>query len=112
MSCKETFIPRTKLEERLAKEFGMNNKDRDTLLALSKSDEFKSWYKKREGKEFDENGDGRSIYPALRRYYNNKFFSVNANTTIRNDKGRFSSHNARQLAIDYIIGNFIDIFFC
>ena len=108
MSCKETFIPRTKLEERLAKEFGMNNKDRDTLLALSKSDEFKSWYKKREGKEFDENGDGRSIYPALRRYYNNKFFSVNANTTIRNDKGRFSSHNARQLAIDYIIGNFID----
>lgn len=108
MSCKETFIPRTKLEERLAKEFGMNNKDRDTLLALSKSDEFKSWYKKREDKEFNENGDGRSIYPALRRYYNNKFFSVNANTTIRNDKGRFSSHNARQLAIDYIIGNFID----
>ena len=88
MSCKETFIPRTKLEERLAKEFGMNNKDRHTLLALSKSDELKSWYKKREGKEFDENGDGRSIYPALRRYYNNKFFSCNDDGDSNNQSAR------------------------
>ena len=104
MSCIETFIPRTKLEHRLDREFGNNWKTRDTFLALLKSDGFKEWYRKNTGEEFSEDGDGRKTFPALRRYFNTKFFSVNDNTTIRNARGKFTSHTARQLAIDYCVG--------
>ena len=111
MSCIETFIPTTKIEHQIDRAFGNDWKTRDTFLALLKSEGFKAWYLKNNGKEFDENGDGRSTLPALRRYYNTKFFSVNDNTTIRDSKGRFTSFNARQIAIDYCVGRIFNSYF-
>ena len=111
MSCIETFIPTTKIEHQIDRAFGNDWKTRDTFLALLKSEGFKVWYLKNNGKEFDENGDGRSTLPALRRYYNTKFFSVNDSTTIRDSKGRFTSFNARQLAIDYCVGRIFNSYF-
>ena len=111
MSCIETFIPTTKIEHQIDRAFGNDWKTRDTFLALLKSDGFKAWYLENNGKEFDENGDGRSTLPALRRYYNTKFFSVNDSTTIRDSKGRFTSFNARQLAVDYCIGRIFNSYF-
>lgn len=111
MSCIETFIPTTKIEHQIDRAFGNDWKTRDTFLALLKSEGFKAWYLKNNGKEFDENGDGRSTLPALRRYYNTKFFSVNDSTTIRDSKGRFTSFNARQIAIDYCVGRIFNSYF-
>lgn len=100
MSCFENFIPKTEVEKDLVKTYSTNTRKRDKLLGILKSEEFREYYRAKEGKDLDENVDKDKVKTLLSNMFNSKYFSVEETSVIKTSKGRFTSFSARKLAKD------------